>query len=129
MLEDKQWSWVLLFASSTTLICCALPILLVSLSLGAVSAAMFANFPFLTTLAHYKLWLFTGSGMMMVAAGWALFRPNRTCPADPEKAKACAQTHRWNTRIFSISAGIWLIGFTAAYLALPFLTLYDNLFG
>jgi len=129
MLEDKQWSWVLLITSSTTLICCALPILLVSMSLGAVSAAMFANFPFLTILAHYKIWLFAGSGVMMVAAGWALFRPNRTCPADSAKAKACAQAHRWNTRIFSVSLGIWLIGFAAAYLALPLLTLYDNFIG
>ncbi|MBL4618768.1 MAG: hypothetical protein JKX88_01560 [Marinicaulis sp.] len=129
MLEDKQWSWVLLITSSTTLICCALPILLVSMSLGAVSAAMFANFPFLTILAHYKIWLFAGSGVMMVAAGWALFRPNRTCPADSVKAKACAQAHRWNTRIFSVSLGIWLIGFAAAYLALPLLTLYDNFIG
>ena len=129
MLKDKQWSWVLLFASSTTLICCALPILLVSLSLGAVSAAMFANFPFLATLAHYKIWLFAGSGAMMVIAGWSLYRPNRACPADPVKAQACAEAHRWNTRIFSISAGIWLIGFTTAYLSMPLLTLYDRLMG
>jgi hypothetical protein len=129
MLEDKQWSWVLLFTSSTTLICCALPVLLVSMSLGAVSAAMFANFPFLATLAHFKIWLFTGSGVMMVAAGWYLYRPNRTCPIDPVKAEACAQAHRWNTRIFSVSVGIWLIGFSAAYMALPLLTQYDNHFG
>lgn len=81
------------------------------------------------TLAHYKIWLFTGSGVMMAASGWSLFRPNRTCPADPEKAKACAQAHRWNTCIFSVSADVRLMGFTAAYLSLPLLTLYDRLAG
>jgi hypothetical protein len=82
------------------------------------------------TLTHYKIWLFTpGSGVMMGASGWSLFHLNRTCPTDPEKAKACAQAHRWNTRIFSLSAGIWLLGFAAAYLALPLLTVYDRLAG
>ena len=46
--EPRYWGWLVLFASSTTLICCALPILLVTLGLGAVSAALFANIPGLT---------------------------------------------------------------------------------
>jgi len=49
-----RWAWLVLFAFSTTLVCCALPILLVSLGLGAVSASLFANLPFLVTLAQYK---------------------------------------------------------------------------
>jgi hypothetical protein len=127
-IERSRWGWLVLFASSTTLVCCALPILLVSIGLGAASAALFSNFPFLAALAHHKVWLFAGSGAMLTAAGWALLRPGRACPADPDLAAKCAAAHRRNTRLFALSIAIWALGFAAAYLSLPLLDLYERLF-
>ena len=115
----RKWSWLVLFASSTTLVCCALPILLVSLGFGAVSASLFANLPFLVTLAQYKAWMFAGSGGVLVLAAWLLFRSGRACPVDPGLAEQCEKAHRWNTRFFWISVGVWVIGLGTAYLALP----------
>ncbi len=115
----RKWSWIVLFASSTTLVCCALPIFLVTLGLGAVSASLFANLPFLVTLAQYKAWMFAGSGGVLVLAAWLLFRSGRVCPADPDLAEQCEKAHRWNTRFFWVSVGIWVAGFGTAYLALP----------
>ncbi len=109
----------MLFTSSTTLVCCALPILLVSVGLGAVSASLFASLPFLVTLAQYKAWMFTGSGAVLMLTGWLLFRPGRACPIDPILAEQCDRAHRWNSRFFWTSVVIWVIGFAAAYLALP----------
>ncbi len=115
----RTWTWVVLFTSSTTLVCCALPILLVSLGLGAVSASLFANLPILVTLAQYKGWMFTGSGAVMLLTAWLLFRSGRVCPSDPGLAQLCERAHRWNTRFYWASVFIWLLGFAAAYLALP----------
>jgi hypothetical protein len=115
----RRWSWLVLFASSTTLVCCALPILLVSIGLGAVSASLFASLPFLVTMAQYKAWMFAGSGGVLVLAAWLLFRPGRACPADPVLAEQCDKAHRWNKRFYWVSVGIWVAGFGAAYLALP----------
>ncbi len=114
-----KWGWLVLFASSTTLVCCALPILLVSIGLGAVSASLFANVPFLVTLAQYKAWMFGASGGLLALTAWLLYRPGRACPADPELAELCDKAHRWNTMLFWASVGIWAIGFGTAYLALP----------
>tara|TARA_R110000744_G_scaffold91550_1_gene177531 strand:+ start:52093 stop:52497 length:405 start_codon:yes stop_codon:yes gene_type:complete len=125
----RPWGWFALFASTTTLLCCALPILLVFLGLGAVSATLFASLPFLVTLSHYKLYLFIGSGVLLAAASWARFRPGRQCPADPELAARCAAADRWNLRVLIVSAAIWTIGFTAAYLSLPMFDLYKSLVG
>lgn len=122
-----RWGWLLLFASSTTLVCCALPILLVTLGLGAVSAALFANLPLLGVLALHKGWLFLASGGLLAIAGWALFRPGRACPADPALAEKCAQAHRWNVRLFFVSIAIWAVGFAAAYLSLPLYNLIDQI--
>ena len=118
-MTPRKWAWFILFTSSTTLVCCALPILLVSLGLGAVSASLFANLPFLVTLAQYKGWMFAGSGTVLILTGWLLFRSGRACPIDPEVAELCASAYRWNTRFFWTSTAIWVIGFAAAYLALP----------
>ncbi len=115
----RKWAWLVLFTSATTLVCCALPILLVTLGLGAVSASLFANLPILVTLAQYKAWMFAGSGAVLMLTAWLLFRPGRACPADPDLAKQCDRAHRWNTRFFWASGVIWLVGFAAAYLALP----------
>jgi len=115
----RRWAWLVLFTSSATLICCALPILLVSVGLGAVAAAMFANLPFLLTLAKYKAWMFAISGAVLTLTAWLLFRSARTCPSDPRLAAQCEKAHRWNTRFFWASVGIWMVGFAAAYLALP----------
>jgi hypothetical protein len=114
-----KWGWLLLFASSTTLVCCALPILLVSIGLGAVSASLFANVPFLVTVAQYKAWMFGASGGLLAFSAWLLFRFDRACPADPELAELCETAHGWNTRLFWVSVGIWVVGVGTAYLALP----------
>lgn len=118
-LQTRRWGWLVLFSSSATLICCALPILLVSLGLGAASAALFANLPFLVTLAQHKLWLFIGTGVLLSAGGWLIYRSGRSCPIDPELAAQCERADKWNRRLWWVSVVIWACGFAAAYLTLP----------
>lgn len=115
----SHWGWAVLFMSSSTLICCALPILLVTLGLGAVSAALFEGLPFLGVVVQHKLWLFIGSAAVLALGGWALFRPGRYCPSDPELAAKCEAAHHWNLRLWRLSVVMWVIGFFAAYLSLP----------
>lgn len=117
--QQRAVSWVTLFTSTATLVCCALPILLVTLGLGAAVAAVTSAAPFLVTLALHKSWVFAGSGLMLLVAGWLLYRPGRACPSDPELGRLCAHAERWNRRIHGISAALWGVGFFAAYLALP----------
>ncbi|PCI53084.1 MAG: hypothetical protein COB36_13355 [Alphaproteobacteria bacterium] len=124
-LKASRWGWLTLFASTTTLFCCALPILLVTIGLGAVSAAMFANVPFLTFLAKHELWLFVFSFCMLSISAWSIYRPGRSCPADPKLADQCARADKWNKRVLIISSTIWLVGFTAAYLSIPLMNLFS----
>ena len=82
-------------------------------------AAVTSAVPFLVTLALHKIWVFTGSGLMLLISGWLPYRPGRACPSDPELGRLCARAQRWNRRIHGISAAIWGVGVFAAYLALP----------
>ncbi len=118
-LKDKGVTIFTLFTTTGTLICCALPILLVTFGLGATVVAMTSAFPFLITLTQYKIWVFAFSGSMLAISGWLMFRPGRACPADIALAKACSTAYKWNKRIYWTSVIIWVIGFSAAYLLLP----------
>ena len=117
--QEKSLAWLALFASTGTLICCALPIAFVMLGLGATVAAISSTVPFLVTLSLHKGWVFAASAMLLASSGWLLFRSDRECPADPRLAALCERTLLWNRRIFWISVTIWGIGFFAAYFAQP----------
>jgi mercuric ion transport protein len=117
--RESGVSWLALFASTGTLVCCALPILLVSLGMGATMAALTSTFPFLVTLSEHKLWVFLISGALLALGAWSLWRPGRACPIDAALAAKCEQATRWNRRIVLASTAVWAIGFVAAYLSLP----------
>jgi len=112
-------SWLTLFTSSGTLVCCALPIILVTLGMGATVAALTSTFPFLIFLSLHKIWVFALSGLMLVLSTWLIYRPGQICPADPEQARICEISKIWNKRIVWFSLVIWGIGFFAAFVALP----------
>ncbi len=117
--REKSLAWLALFASTGTLICCALPIAFVTMGLGATVAAITSSVPVLVSLSLHKGWVFATSAMLLAASGWLLFRSGRECPADPQLAALCERTLLWNRRIFWTSVAIWGVGFFAAYLALP----------
>jgi len=117
--KTKRVTIFTLFTTTGTLVCCALPIIFVTLGMGATVVAMTSVFPFLITLTKYKIWVFAFSGLMLAISGWLMFRSSRSCPADQELARACNTAHKWNKRIYWGSLVIWSIGFFAAYLLLP----------
>jgi len=111
--------WASLFASASTWICCALPVVLVTMGAGAIVAGITSQFPVLIVLAAHKHWMFTISAVLLAAAAGLSWHSGQHCPTDPLLAQRCQQLRRWNKRILSVSMIVWSIGFVAAYLALP----------
>jgi len=107
-----------LFASTTTLLCCALPALLVTLGLGAALAGLVSAAPWLVALTRYKVWLFAGSALLMALAFAAHRRSaGRPCPTDPAQARACQRLRRASALMLGASAITWAVGFFFAFLA------------
>lgn len=107
-----------LFTSAGTLVCCALPALLVTLGLGAVVAGVVSNVPQLVWLSEHKAWVFGFSAAMLIVAGIAQWRARYLpCPTDPEKAKACGRTRKLSLYIYVFSLSVYLIGFFFAFIA------------
>lgn len=81
-----------LFASASTLICCALPALLVTIGAGAVMAGLASSVPGLVFLSAHKGWVFALAALLLAGAWYARWATrNAPCPADPLKARACAR--------------------------------------
>lgn len=118
--RPRKWGVLILFLSLPTLLCCALPILLVSLGMGSVVAAIYGEqFPLLQWFTNNSLITFGISGGVLVISYWLLFRSGRACPADPELVIACAKAHYWNVRFLFIATVLWSIGAFTAF-GLPF---------
>jgi len=56
-----------LFSSLGTLLCCALPSLLVLFGLGATVGSLLTAVPWLVSLSHHKNWVFTVAGVLIGA--------------------------------------------------------------
>src|SRR5437660_9999133 len=86
-------SYLSLFTSVGTLLCCALPSLLVLLGLGATVGAVLSAAPWLVALSRHKVWVFVVSGVFIglsfiqvYAISPTLKRANEVCPADDSSA-------------------------------------------
>ena len=124
--RETRLTWLAMFTTMGTLVCCVLPITLVALGMGATMASLVSAVPVLVTLSQHKLLIFAISGSLLVAAGWQLYRPGRTCPTDPRLAEMCRGTEKWNRRIHWFSILLWLVGLSAAFLALPLRVWFDG---
>ena len=107
-----------LFTSVGTLLCCALPALLVTLGMGATLAGFVGAVPWITAISDYKEWVFAAAAIMLVLATVMQWRArNAPCPADPAKAKACMRLRKVSWGILIVSIFIYLTGFFFAFLA------------
>jgi hypothetical protein len=114
--QNAAVSFLSLFTSGGTLICCALPALMVSLGAGATLAGLVTNFPQLIWLTEHKTALFITAGVMLVAAGVMQWRAKSLpCPADPKLAAACARTRKISVGIYWFSVVIFATGAFFAY--------------
>lgn len=108
--HDKHLGWLALFVSTGTLICCALPIALMTLGFRATIAAMTSNLPHLVTLSIQKAWVFATSAVLLGVAGWLTWRRGTACSADVETGESCSRARLWNRRVFWMAPAIWGVG-------------------
>jgi len=117
-LKKNLWvSFFSLFTSMSTLICCALPALLVSIGLGATMIGLVSTFPSLIWLSENKALVFTLSFFMLSISSLMQYRARSLpCPIDASEAMACTNARLWSHRITIFSIVVWLIGASFAFL-------------
>jgi hypothetical protein len=122
MRSRSALSWVAVFTSGSTLVCCALPAMMVALGAGAALAGVVSAVPQLVWLSEHKGPVFGMAGAMLAVAGVVQWRARQAlaCPTDPALAAACATTKDLSFWVWIASVVIYLVGaffaFVAAYL-------------
>jgi hypothetical protein len=107
-----------LFTSVGTLLCCALPALLVTLGAGAALAGLVSNAPWLVALSKHKIWVFGIAGVLIVASGVLRYiNRNAPCPIDPELAKSCMRLRKMSAWLYWGSVVVYAVGFFFAFIA------------
>ncbi len=107
-----------LFGSFSTLFCCVLPALFISLGAGATLIGLLSAVPQLIWISEHKHGLFIFSAVMLTISGISRYATrNAPCPADPRKAKACKRTRRISFFVFCFSVAMYLTGFFFAFVA------------
>lgn len=121
--------YVSLFSSLGTLICCALPSLLVLFGLGATVASILSAAPWLVTLSRHRVWIFTAAGVLIgtnfvyvYAIAPRLRHARGACAADD---LTCRTTTRFSQAVLWMSAGIYAVGALTAFALGPLLLWWD----
>ncbi len=119
-------SYLSLFSSFGTLLCCALPSLLVLLGLGATVASFLSAVPWLVALSRHKGVVFLVAGVLIggnlayvYVVGPRLQARGEACPADAPAA--CNSASRFSRVVLWISAAIYAAGVFSAFVLGPLL--------
>jgi mercuric ion transport protein len=118
-----------LFTSVSTLLCCALPSLLVLFGLGASVASMLSFMPWLVALSRHKQWTFAGSGILIALSFVNMYyiTPRvRTEQCSADDPSACEEASKLSRILLWVSAAIYGVGIFVAYVLGPILTRLDN---
>ena len=114
---DRSANFISLFASSSTLICCALPSVFIVIGAGATFASIISIFPFLIVISKYKVSITLVSLLILVFAGYINFRTYYLpCPADPELGRICLQTRKRSRSIYYFSVILFTFATIFTYL-------------
>jgi mercuric ion transport protein len=124
-------SYLSLFTSLGTLLCCALPSLLILLGFGATVASVLSQLPWLVAMSHHKHWVFVVAGALIAgsfvytyAIAPKLQRKSGAC--DPNDPAACQTATRFTRIVLWSSALLYIIGCFAAYILGPVLVHFDS---
>ena len=118
-----------LFTSLGTLLCCALPSLLVLFGLGASVASMLSFMPWLVTLSRHKQWTFAIAGLLIGLSFVNMYsiapriRAKQCGAGDPA---ACEQASRLSGILLWAAAVIYGVGVFVAYVLGPILSRLDR---
>src|SRR5271154_6140004 len=109
-----------LFSSFSTLVCCALPSVLVLLGMGTAVASLLSAAPWLVSLSRHKIWIFSIAGSLIAASFVMTYvvapRLSRgdVCAADDPTT--CGEVSKLSRVLLWGSAVVWSSGFFVAYL-------------
>ena len=103
-----------LFASSSTLLCCALPVVFVTLGAGATFAGIIGFFPWLVLLSEHKSLLFLVAGCLLFLSKFIRGIDVRD-ECLPGQGELCESVQKKTNVVWQASLIIYILGFFFAF--------------
>jgi hypothetical protein len=111
-------AWLALLGGAGTLVCCALPALLVALGAGAALSSLVSAVPQIVWLSEHKAEVFGLAVVLMALGGYVQWRNRHApCPLDPALRQACLRTRRWSLAIYGVALLLLIVGAWFAFFA------------
>jgi len=115
--ESINLGFLSLIASSSTLICCALPALFVTLGAGATLASIVNIFPELIIISKYKIYISIFALLFLIIAGVLIKKASlQPCPTDPNLRDICMKTRKRSRVIYLTSVFIFTFASIFTYI-------------
>lgn len=107
-----------LFTSLSTLLCCALPALLVSLGLGASMITLTNAIPQIVWVGENKIYVFSFAFILLTISSVLTYKSrNAPCPIDPKLRDACLRGRKYSRNVLILSWVALSVGFFFAFIA------------
>lgn len=120
-MKQKLVSFLSLFTSTGTLLCCALPVTIAAIAGGSAVGTLVSTFPWLVPLSRHKEWIFLAAGLLILFSGILTLRPRGKVACSITGGKGCEFAGRLTKTMFWSSVAIYLIGAFFAYGLAPIL--------
>lgn len=125
-MKDKLVSFLALFGSTGTLLCCALPAALAALAGGAAISAYVSAFPWVIPLSQHKGWIFLIAGLLIALNGVLTLRPQGKLACAITGGKGCEVAGAFSKSMFWIAAAVYAVGAFMTYGIVPLLEFLEG---
>lgn len=124
--KEKVFSFLALFTSTGTLLCCALPASLAAIAGGSSVVGLMSTFPWLAPLSQHKGWIFLVAGVLIGFNALLSFRPKGTVACTITGGKGCEVAGSFSKIMLWTSIVIYTVGVFMSYAIVPILRLLEG---
>ena len=121
--KEKVISFLALFTSTGTLLCCALPASLAAIAGGSAVVGLMSTFPWLVPLSQHKGWIFLVAGVLIGFNALLSFRPKGAVACAITGGKGCEVAGSFSRIMLWTSIVIYTVGVFMSYAIVPILRL------
>ena len=123
-MKEKIVSFLALFTSTGTLLCCALPAAIAAIAGGAAIGAYVSAFPWIIPLSQHKGGIFLTAGLLIVFNGMLTLRPKGRLACAITGGKGCETAGNFSKSMFWIAAIIYAFGAFMTYGIVPLMRFF-----
>lgn len=126
LVREKILSFLALFTSTGTLLCCALPAALAALAGGAAISAYVSTLPWVIPLSRHKSWIFLIAGALIALNGVLTLRPQGRLACAMTGGRGCEVAGTFSKSMFWIAAVLYAVGAFMTYGIVPLLEFLEG---